>query len=1508
MPQIRRIRFVSLGHDKARMDDLILEMHDSEGRSTDTALWLDNGGGKSSMLSLFFSVMRPARKDFLGARAEQKLRRLEDYIRPDDHSLVVAEWEMDETDLFGARQRLVTGVFIERTHGSAEDVELDRTWFSFHEVREHPRLCLERLPVYEDGVERGKRRWRKAGFKVQMAELRAAAPHAQVYLTEKQSEWTAHLDDQGLDTELFLYQIRMNQREGGAADLFQFRDVEDFIDFFIRAVLGDEAGEKLAETLLSYRDDLKKRQRYYIPERRLVAGLVDRARQLIDLSDQRVQMLAAIRRMAGAAEALRGFIEMQISAVREAAAAARLEKEAETALAKRLRTMAQERHARATVADHILASMELRQAEAREKEVSAEYDRVTRDLSIVDLAIPAAKAMRHRAQAESYTEQLEMARSEHAPLLEKLRAAATAYAGALLARIQGTDARVLALNEQADAARVIAEEKREEASQQGQIAGRNAERARSLRQEESRAAAEVKRLIDNGDVVEGESPVEAEERWEAGLQQFRESLSATKERLAATEEEVRVRAPQLQARREELRASERKLEDLGSDFDAASTERQALESDGLILEALRTDRANLDQIDDAQVRLVAQAAEREQTVLFGLWSEEAQAKHILRRLDESGLLPPSRDAETLVAFLAPKLQMVLPGWEYASRTLSVASGEARAFVEAKPHLATGVIVRDDEYERACTLLESADLDLDAPIILAPQRAVHTAGHVEGFVLAPSSDAHFDRAAGERERVSRQSELERLRASLAQQTERRKALAECALRLSSFRARFPRGHFVHAAEELERLGVRVRHDTERVEQMEAALEMLQEEVETLKAECETHRGGIAQAERAIERLGVHIRLYGPDPDVRRRELADAQQAEAEARSTADAAREVAREADQTVRARFHEAAELKEGRGRLENARQGITDIDEASLQAIDGDLEGLRERYLMLRAQVTREVNESGLEKLRAKEIEEIDKAKAQYEDRIGRLLAHDPSSRISNSFLGVKREDLRVEVEAFIAANPDPERVSEMRDRLVSEQATFRGSMRSTKEDRDKATERRDQAAAERESLPYQPMVEPGRDGVPKNLWELAAWIEQEVIAVKTENESSAVHDKNARDAHHRAELAEGDSSRFASQLETLAAVVDGNALLLKRVSDAPVPAGWTAPNGDVALSSRIAEMKRELLRMREDDQALDDLRDDVHKDVVRWIEREEFEEVVPGNPMIRDLRAHTAAALESAAAVLAERLDVRLQTLDRALAAVDEFRNNLIGYALSAAEKGIQALEAAQQISRMPADMPRFGGKNFLKVRHRTPDSEEAGRERMATLVDEIIASDANPSGLEMVQRAVRALGRPFRIEVMFPDRMRGAWYTDVERLGRDSGGEVLTSAILLYCNLARLRARNRGRLSSPTSVLLLDNPFGTASRLSFLEVQLEVARAAGVQLIYTTGVKDYDAISLFPNINRLRPAGYDARHQQWLLDRTDVIRHTDGVDMARMVRSAQASSAGAATALVTAHTPVA
>jgi hypothetical protein len=102
-----------------------------------------------------------------------------------------------------------------------------------------------------------------------------------------------------------------------------------------------------------------------------------------------------------------------------------------------------------------------------------------------------------------------------------------------------------------------------------------------------------------------------------------------------------------------------------------------------------------------------------------------------------------------------------------------------------------------------------------------------------------------------------------------------------------------------------------------------------------------------------------------------------------------------------------------------------------------------------------------------------------------------------------------------------------------------------------------------------------------------------------------------------------------------------------------------------------------------------------------------------------------------------------------------------------------------------------------------------------------------------------------------VLRTERVRVADVSDVF-----SGGQLLTAAIVLYCTMAALRANERGHARRPhAGVLFLDNPIGRASAGYLLELQIAVADRLGVQLIYTTGLFDTNALSVFPLLIRLR-----------------------------------------------------
>ncbi len=233
-------------------------------------------------------------------------------------------------------------------------------------------------------------------------------------------------------------------------------------------------------------------------------------------------------------------------------------------------------------------------------------------------------------------------------------------------------------------------------------------------------------------------------------------------------------------------------------------------------------------------------------------------------------------------------------------------------------------------------------------------------------------------------------------------------------------------------------------------------------------------------------------------------------------------------------------------------------------------------------------------------------------------------------------------------------------------------------------------------------------------------------------------------------------------------------------------------------------------------------------------------------------------------------EELNLRLKSIQESLLEVDRYRDEIVEQTLGAAKAGIDILNSLTKQSKLPPTLTHFGERSFLKIRLKDPVDLSERKIRIEQLIDDIIDATKVPSGTELVQQAVRRLANPIHIEVLFPDADSvQAAYIPIKDMKKQSGGEYLTSAILIYCTLSRVRAANRGDRLDKTSTLLLDNPFGKASRPKFLELQREVARAMNIQLIFTTGIDDLEALAIFPNIIRLRNERQDPATGEKILE---------------------------------------
>ncbi|MBT2396117.1 hypothetical protein [Streptomyces sp. ISL-100] len=251
-------------------------------------LFLENGGGKSVLLKLIFSVMLPGHRNTLGGASSGVLRK---FLLADDCGHVALEWQHTLTG-----ECVVVGKVSEwrGRQVSSDPRKFAEAWYSF---RPGPGLSLDSLPVaestavrpYGEGVSgaKGRRRTMK-GFRDAITDAGKAYPHLDIHWEEIHDRWNEHLGDLGLDPELFRYQREMNADEGEAAGLFAVKKDSDFTDLLLRAVTDTRDTDGLADLVHGFGNKLGRRAEL-TAERDFTAGSVDLLGRIVDAAETRVR-------------------------------------------------------------------------------------------------------------------------------------------------------------------------------------------------------------------------------------------------------------------------------------------------------------------------------------------------------------------------------------------------------------------------------------------------------------------------------------------------------------------------------------------------------------------------------------------------------------------------------------------------------------------------------------------------------------------------------------------------------------------------------------------------------------------------------------------------------------------------------------------------------------------------------------------------------------------------------------------------------------------------------------------------------------------------------------------------------------------------------------------------------------------------------------------------------------------------------------------------------------------
>ncbi|MFG2131473.1 hypothetical protein ACGFNV_27145 [Streptomyces sp. NPDC048751] len=1532
MYELSRVRLYSIGPAGARYADTVLDLRGVGDIVPDPApmqaeffeeepvgpprrpapagvLFLENGGGKSVLLKLIFSVMLPGHRNTLGGASSGVLRK---FLLADDCGHVALEWQHVLTG-----ECVVVGKVSEwrGRQVSNDPRKFAEAWYSF---RPGPGLTLDNLPVAESTAVRpsvegqsgaqGRRRTMK-GFRDALTEAGKAYPYLEVHWEEIHDRWIEHLGDLGLDPELFRYQREMNADEGEAAGLFAVKKDSDFTDLLLRAVTDTRDTDGLADLVSGFGNKLGRRAEL-IAERDFTAGSVDLLGRIVEAAEAR----SRARDVHTGAERRTRTLARRLSAraVRERARATDLAQRV-TAAAHAVTHSEGARERSALIAAELAYRHASLALAAAEKSAAAQK-RELADARTLHSAWQAAEAvLRHRAAADRVARvsaAIQEAERDAAPALAARAKAAVDLVRALHAAAERAESHA---NEEEERSAAL-QEVGEAAHRDSTSAATDAQRARSevghLRQrlteveEETAEAVRAGWLDDSApdadparaalaasdaekaavaawDTAREASRKATEHARETASAESRAELTAARAADAATAAE---RSYEAERRIAEGLAAEDRLAELLSlpagsgegrgtvpapraeadgTGDGTSARRSATEPDatppaphsGALTEGTRPTPTPLSRGDLADGLLTPEDLDRFADELRELLDDAVSSAE--RQLFE--MRTAAADDSRILGALGDG--GLLPPGPDVLATVEFLGEHGIPALPGWRYLAQAV----DPTDHARVLAARPEL-VDGVIITDPDSHARAREALSDAALLPRSAVAVGTAA----------------ALLAPTPAPDSDTGDVFLVPPN-----PAMHDEHAADE-ERQALRARA-TER-----------DEEIRTLAARLGKDRELAARL--ASWRTGC--------PAGRLLELAEGAR---EARAFAEEAEAELAEA-RTVRAEADEAAAEA---AQLRDERQEAAQKARRAADALAGLAFRLRERagWQVKLRELADEATES---EARAQSC--LERARAADEDRRAAQRAADDARRTARALRAERSEiagapddvpeddtdgpkaSLPALREAYRAASQVYEKVGVGAD-LRAEQARAESDESAARADLDRLSNK---VRTRAEQLLQSPDGSdgPSRQAAAARAEELVQLLEtrmssasEQLGRLRGEAERHAPEDGQAhtelpedqqpRDAEHAQALLRTAATELASRTEALAQAREAHAELLdahRAAEDAVGGFEETAamlrdllrehapeeeqeepepyPGSLDEARQSAAEARRSLRGCAADLSAAESAVREASDILVRHANSTRYEQVrTPARQQIREL---PAAALPEHAQKWADAFAPRLRVLTDELAQLERNRDSIVDRLRGLVESALATLRSAQRLSRLPEGLGEWSGQEFLRIRFEEPDQATL-TERLGEVIDEATRaavkknSDLRRDGMSLLLRGVAAALQPkgVAVEILKPDAVLRAERVPVGQMGDVfSGGQLLTAAIALYCTMAALRSNDRGRdKHRHAGTLFLDNPIGRANATYLLELQRAVSDALGVQLLYTTGLFDTTALAEFPLVIRLR-----------------------------------------------------
>ncbi|MGV9821174.1 hypothetical protein [Nocardia xishanensis] len=1427
MYRLRRMYLDSIGITTNRFSDLMAEFTDIDGNPGDSIVWLRNGAGKTTMISLLLALIRPDRRDFLAGQKKNN-RTLEDLVLPADTSHVVAEWVGPDGEL------LMTGAIYEwnNRHRPADyngrgKNNLKRSWWCLTPDLDVDGGTLDSLPF----TRRTEGAYDRARFCSHIQALAGQGLNA-VVVHDSITAWHSALRERRFDPGLFDYFLVVNSAEGGMDKMFENIDSPGrFVQYLLRFVVNHERMQEVRNMLKNNAAEVAKRP-LYEDEKEFCDQAQARLHTLdavcCDLRAAKETLAGERHRAAVYRRALQTAVKVaEMSAGSAGTTQASIEEELTAIRSEVDMQRARAAHYRFRGAEFALAASEAALEAAKTADTHAKntvaawqavecYLDLQRSLTEFDLAKAAL------------AEKTEKAR----PLQDRLEAARAELAGALSREVELVDAHIQELDElkrQCGEAIKAADGRVEDA--QGRRADLRSEQD-TIHKALSSFEDKLERQTRRGCPTPGETLHAAVQRLKSEIGQIDTRRAQLLRQQESNEHEFDKANGIWERARAAAADTERTHTLMLAQRDQLARRAGTLADNPRLRTLLQAEAVDLLREAGDAIKALEQAKSNGEQRMFELKESIAAGDRALHALNTDALLPPRLQVQRILDELNNAGVTAFSGWQYLAK--NVPTDQHRWIIAELPAVADGIVVYDDDLAAVAAKVTGLVEDI---VVIAPAKVFE--GHPEAqFVLGPANAQH-DHAAAEEELRTRAAAHQQTCKHLGEIERQWRDDDELLSKVRALVAELPGDGWETLEAEVARTGEALRAAQDKESATKSHSASLQTEIKQVSKELGALAERLARAEPTLQVID-DLRVEEVDvvvPSRRRLQKIPA---------------EIAAADDDFERARLERSAataQLTATGTQLEQAKTRRGDW-RASLQALPAPAP------TTLPLQTAREAVEFAETQLRERFPEDTLRGQVATAEQNVREVAKRWESKTSDDQIHQLAMEL---VASPDAAEPASRRAAEHRAADVAADATQK--LAQTRTERDGARRTRDQAreeatAASRRSRKDEDRTEPTDAAHAHTLAEEAERIQAELEARRWQHEQE-------RDAQQKIQARENARAQLITDQSDR----------LRQVEPADSDSGEViVPPDDDALRAAVKGLVDDLdtagnlvsTTQHAFDNCADDLSSWAGSDrFIKVADDEDGQAVRQVREMLRD-RAGIARAADNAA-TLAEELRLRSARIAAQIEAVEEAREIIVARMTDRVADALSVLGRASTLSELPEGIGTWDHKRFLDVAPKAHPSREQIALRIGDLVDRMVNSKTvEYEPVELVWLATEAaVPEGFRATVLKPDPEQPTNRVPVTDMQKWSGGENLTASLVLFCVLARLRTEQRTDKGAAVGGLLpLDNPISRASLRQFVELQRKVARANGVQLVFWTGLGDLAAISAFPRTVAMHKRSASAR----------------------------------------------